>query len=296
MSHDGFINGGKNAYGFEAFTWDVDKSVVASSGINLGAGSAFAEEPGDLSSLRKFLQTQDDGGIVLIKASYLSTLASTHSPFPPRDQLPEEAIVGPAMLERSVAELEAWVTYLQSPEAPEDSQFLRFPPIAIVTYTWGLEPDMYNPDVEHPDPGGQQLKDNIAPALEWYAAQRAKHVKEIEEDSSFSQALARRGCALIVNPDAAALDFCVFLEFSSLEPDSMLQRGYGAASLRRTTVLSENRKKHHYAERARTAETMRNLRGEEARPEEKRNIPRRDPRVAAELPTMHPGFCHKKPA
>ena len=38
------------------------------------------------------------------------------------------------------------------------------------------------PNVPHPDPKGDQLNRVIAPALEWYAAERAKHVKETSKD------------------------------------------------------------------------------------------------------------------
>jgi len=67
-----------------------------------------------LASLRSFL---GGGDVALVKASHFLTLASTEGDiFLRRQDLPAEAIVGPTMLERSFAELEAWDAYLQDPK------------------------------------------------------------------------------------------------------------------------------------------------------------------------------------
>ena len=127
----------KNHHGFAKFTWNLDESVKATTGLGIhlnGAGPRVGDAPGDLSGLREFLHSKE---IALVKASYLLNLASTHSPFPTRDNLPEKAIVDSAMVDRAVDELEAWAAYLQSSDSSEDSPFFRFPPLAIVTYGWG---------------------------------------------------------------------------------------------------------------------------------------------------------------
>ena len=146
-----------------------------------------------LAELRRFLGS---GDVALVKASHFLTLASTTGGiFLRRQDLPTEAIVGPAMLERSFAELEAWDTYLQSPNQQFHSQLMRFPPFVIISYAWSAR--------EHPDGDGRQLREMIAPAIEWYMAERAK----LTRDGGVG------GTPCIANPfDADGCDFCVFLD------------------------------------------------------------------------------------
>ena len=159
------------------------------------------------------------------------------------------------------------------------------------------------PNVPHPDPKGDQLNRVIAPALEWYAAERAKHVKETSKDVNVINA-PTVSKAHINNPDAAH-DFCVFLEFSSLEQTSVLQRGHAAASLRQTTVLAKHdamnlykgQKEGHGSlvcyeplstkygkDRIECTASRSSYASSEPKP---RPIPGKDPRVTAELPAMY---------
>ena len=75
----------------------------------------------------------------------------------------------------------------------------RFPPFVIISYAWTAR--------EHPDAAGRQLREVIAPAIEWYMAERAKLIKQ----GGFA------GAPRIDNAfDADGCDFCVFLDYSSL--------------------------------------------------------------------------------
>ena len=171
------------------------------------AQTTRSEDAGDmrkytgLSSLRAFL---GGGDVAFIRASHLLSLASTEGAFFRRQDLPEGAIVDRAMLERSFAELDAWDAYLSNgstdPQtASFHSQFMRFPPFVIISYAWSAR--------EHPDAAGRQLREVIAPAIEWYMAERLKLIKE----GGFANA-PRIDNAF----DADGCDFCVFLDYSSL--------------------------------------------------------------------------------
>ena len=151
----------------------------------------------ELAPLRVFLES---GDVALVRASHFLELAQTPpSIFRRRQDLPEGAIVDAAMLERSFRELSEWDDYLRNPKQPFHTQLMRFPPFVIASYAWSSK--------EHPDADGRQLREVLAPAIEWYMCERAKLIRE----GGFMDA------PKLSNPNTPdGADFGIFLDFSSM--------------------------------------------------------------------------------
>ena len=153
----------------------------------------------DLSALRCFLES---GDVALIRASSLLATAQRKGIFLRRQELPPEALVDSIMLERSFAELHAWDAYLAERPADESwqQQLARFPPFVVISYAWTAR--------EHPDGDGRQLREVLAPALQWYMSERAQLIRGGFQDIP--------GSHIPNSFDSDGCDFCVFLDYSSM--------------------------------------------------------------------------------
>lgn len=172
----------------------------------------------ELAPLREFVES---GDVALVRASYLLELAATKDQkFERRQALPASALVDKPMLDRSFRELSEWDDYLRAPKYPWHSQLMRFPPIVVASYAWG--------DKAHPDKDARQLREVLAPAIEWYMAERAKLIKE-------------GGCGgapkLSNSFTADGADFGIFLDYSSMHqhaPEANMcaecQQGFSAGT------------------------------------------------------------------
>ena len=97
--------------------------------------------------------------MLLISAVWLRSRAKERRPLVRRQELPAEAWVMEADLERFVEEMESEVSACQEWE-------MFFPPVVVVSHMW-LQPG-------HPDPLGRQLFERLGPTIDWYLAERAK--------------------------------------------------------------------------------------------------------------------------
>lgn len=140
----------------------------------------------DYASLVRLTELLNGGDVALIRASYILTLRKEGGIFPIRQDLPSHALVDATMLQRVLAELEA---FARSDEKYE----MFFLGLVVVSYCWGSK--------EHPDATGQMLRDVLAPAVEWYLSERAGVVM-------------RRACwaAGATELTDELLDFAVFIE------------------------------------------------------------------------------------
>lgn len=140
----------------------------------------------DYASLDRLAELLNGGDVALIRASYILTLRKEGGIFPTRQDLPSHALVDATMLQRVLAELEAFARSDQKWE-------MFFLGLVVVSYCWGSK--------EHPDATGQMLRDVLAPAVEWYLSERAGVVM-------------RRACwaAGATELTDELLDFAVFIE------------------------------------------------------------------------------------
>lgn len=140
----------------------------------------------DYASLDRLAELLNGGDVALIRASYILTLRKEGGIFPIRQDLPSHALVDATMLQRVLAELEAFARSDQKYE-------MFFMGLVVVSYCWGSK--------EHPDATGQMLRDVLAPAVEWYLSERAGVVM-------------RRACwaAGATELTDELLDFAVFIE------------------------------------------------------------------------------------
>ena len=143
----------------------------------------------ELAPLRTFLES---GDVALVRASHLLELAAEGGSFARRQDVPAAALVDAPMLARCFAELAEWDEFLL--KKPDRAADMRFPPLVVVSYAWSGK--------EHPDGDGRQLREVLAPAIEWYMAERAKILKYAT------------GVSTPFTADGA--DFGVFLDFSSM--------------------------------------------------------------------------------
>ena len=141
----------------------------------------------DITGLREFLSS---GSVALLKASYLLVLASIPGAVLPRRQdLPPSALVDVEMLDRCLGELSRC-----DAETRCDEKFL---PLIILSYCWMAK--------EHPDGEGRQLREVIAPALEWYMSERAGRIANRWCQGSCADPSAAEGLT------AEAVDFACFI-------------------------------------------------------------------------------------
>lgn len=145
-----------------------------------------------IDGLRNFLI---GGSVALVKASYILELAATpNAVLLRRQDLPQHALVDDAMLGRCLEELDRSYgrSYLGE----------MFLPIVIASYCW-MSPS-------HPDGGGRQLREVLAPAVEWYMSERAGRIA-----NNWSQGSSKDPAS---NPrlTADAIDFALFIDYCSL--------------------------------------------------------------------------------
>ena len=88
-------------------------------------------------------------------------------------------------------------------DKPHVAWAMRFPPFVVVSYAWLSR--------EHPDPDGRQLREVLAPTIEWYMAERARLIKEslFEDDIG---AAARLDAPFT----AEGVDFAIFVDYCGL--------------------------------------------------------------------------------
>jgi len=147
----------------------------------------------DVAPIRAFLE---GGDAQLIKASYILELAEANERLPKRQDLPDRALVEPDMMRGLVEELEDMAEVAKGYGRYE----CYFQGVVIVSYAWA------HPD--HPDPDNIQLRQVLAPAVEWYLSERAKKIKDKGKHALAS--MARRELT------SESIDFGVFIDFASM--------------------------------------------------------------------------------
>lgn len=174
------------------------------------------------------------GDVQLIKASHFLTLAAQEGGrFLRRQDLPQEAYATRADLERWIAECKATAA-LRNKWAGVDNaesellQGARFPPFVIVSYAWyaaspskrvfssrnAVVRPRHRLSPEHPDPDGRQLREVLAPAIEWYMSERANYIDGGVVAVHFTD--AEEEAKLAAPFTAEGIDFGMFIDFSSL--------------------------------------------------------------------------------
>jgi len=90
----------------------------------------------------------------------------------------------------------------------------RFPPFVVGSYAW-LSP-------EHPDPDGRQLREVLAPAIEWYMSERARYIYgDVNDRDAYGP--AREEAKLAAPFTAEGVDFGMFIDFTCMwQKDSKL--------------------------------------------------------------------------
>ena len=140
-----------------------------------------------------------EGDVGFVYASYYLELAAQGGRFPRRQEVPPHAVVGKAALKRMADEVRAWRKLLaEHKDEPWLAFQMRFPPFVVVSYAWLSR--------EHPDPDGKQLREVLAPTIEWYMAERAKLIKK-------SHGAAARLDAPFT---AEGVDFAIFVDYCGL--------------------------------------------------------------------------------
>lgn len=195
--------------------WTVAHDGVAPGPIlsELGKdGEQLVYEPGERPrSLDDYQQVDAissilrSGDIVLLRASYILELHRTGHVLPRRQDLPPHAIVGKAMLERVLTEVETVCRCKRNHE-------MQFQGLVIVSYAWAAK--------EHPDSDGKMVADVLAPAIEHYMSERAafllndgcRGTRSLTENAWWRNETYYKGKAL----DAASADFGLFLDYGSL--------------------------------------------------------------------------------
>ena len=170
-----------------------------------------------------------EGDVGFVNASYYLELAAQGSRFPRRQEVPPHAVVGKAALKRMADEVRAWRKLLAE-HAGKGLEFaMRFPPFVVVSYAWLSK--------EHPDPDGRQLREVLAPAIEWYMAERARLIKGWEGYDYYESRLGP-AARLDAPFTAEGVDFAIFVDYCGLwqhertpEQDASFRRGLGSMDL-----------------------------------------------------------------
>ena len=148
------------------------------------------------------------GDVQLVRAS--SFLDPSLGRFHRRQDLPPRAKPDRATLRRCIQELRAWKALLaKAPEefAPMLAKMMRFPPVVVASYAWL--------GIDHPDAEGRQLREVLAPAIEWYMSERARLIKGYAYLNAMSNVVGHNlGLDLPLTLDSC--DFLIFLDYSSL--------------------------------------------------------------------------------
>ena len=159
----------------------------------------------DIEHLRNFIMA---GDVQLVKASHFLVLAGqAGGRFARRQDLPTSACADASTIDAWVAEIRATnVLRHEFPNEDELQHGMRFPPLVIVSYAW-LSP-------EHPDPEGRQLREVLAPAIEWYMSERATYISG--DVYAVKHSAAGKRAQLTPPFTAEGIDFGIFLDFSSI--------------------------------------------------------------------------------
>ena len=177
----------------------------------------------DIASIEEFALS---GDICLVWASYFLELAAAGRKIPAagrflrRQDLPQRAVVDHAAVRRLAAEVREWRAFLAKLLAAQpDKAFvayaMRFSPFVVASYAW-LSP-------EHSDPDSRQLREVLAPAIEWYMSERARLA---DGNDDYAQHGAPTPCL------ADGIDFAIFVDFSGLwqkERDEEQDASFGRA-------------------------------------------------------------------
>ena len=175
---------------------------------NAGPNSAalgVVTKPQTQQAIVAFAATQD---FVFVKASHLLALAAEPGgKFLRRQDLPDAAIADASTIEQWAAEVEHSVKLRAEYPAEEELQRgMRFPPFVIISYAWL--------NAMHPDPEGKQLREVLAPAIEWYMSERARYVSG--DAYAVKHSSAKEGARLPAAFTAEGVDFGIFLDYSSI--------------------------------------------------------------------------------
>ena len=159
----------------------------------------------DIRSIVAFAATQD---FVFVKAShFLALAAEPGGKFLRRQDLPDAAIADASTIEQWAAEVEHSVKLRAEYPAEEELQRgMRFPPFVIISYAWL--------NAMHPDPEGKQLREVLAPAIEWYMSERARYLSG--DAYAVKHSSAKEGARLPAAFTAEGVDFGIFLDYSSI--------------------------------------------------------------------------------
>lgn len=153
------------------------------------------------------------GDIQLIKASHVLTAAANvnplHSRFAKRQDLPDSAKPDAHMLQLKFQEMRAFEERVQRMKGHPHYHWarmqMRFPPLVIVSYAWLAQ--------QHPDADARQLREVLAPALEWYMSERAGLISKECHDFTRCGSTDMR-IAAPFTPDGC--DFLLFIDYCSL--------------------------------------------------------------------------------
>ena len=195
-------------------------TAITAGSMDSDAAAAFASFPTsrkyiDIRSIVAFAATND---FVFVKASHFLRLAAQPGgKFLRRQELPEDAIAGPDLIERWAAEVEHSVKLrAEFPDDGDDKELhhgMRFPPFVIISYAWQ--------SAKHPDGDGRQLREVLAPAIEWYMSERAKYISG--DVNAVKHSPAKERARIPAEFTAEGVDFGIFLDFSSIwQKDALL--------------------------------------------------------------------------
>jgi len=122
----------------------------------------IAVSDGDYIKVDRLEQLFSTGDVALIKASYLLEVAASGGRLERRQDLPSTAFADEEMKKDMFADLRK----LERAEVRDD---IWFSSLVVLSYCWSTP--------EHPDPDGRQLREVIAPAIEWYMCERASLIR-----------------------------------------------------------------------------------------------------------------------
>ena len=208
-----------------AATADITKSNA------IAAEESQAVRYNDIDAIEEFAA---EGDVAFAFASYYLELAAQGGRFPRRQEVPQHAVVGKAALKRMADEVRAWRKLLaQHADKPHVAWAMRFPPFVVISYAWLSK--------EHPDPDGRQLREVLAPAIEWYMAERARLTQESLYEEEIGPAAPNQigpAARLDAPFTAEGVDFAVFVDYCGLwqhertsEQGASFARGLGGMDL-----------------------------------------------------------------
>ena len=177
------------------------KDEVPPTASSAAASGLALQKYVDVSALKAFVT---GGDVQLLRASFLLELAAARTPFLARQDVPERGCCDSAMLDCAFREYAEWHQFQRdNPDDPNFESSMCFPPIVVVSYAWASQ--------EHPDADASQLCAVLAPAIEWYMAERARLIKRGKE--GYVQSPTFR---LSTPFTSDGVDFGVFIDYSSL--------------------------------------------------------------------------------